>query len=334
VFAAQELMGIHYAILERIGSAMESQWAVVFPGQGSQSVGMLGELGSREPIVRQTFREASDVLGTDLWNLTQNGPAETLNRTEFTQPAMLAAGVAVWRVLASRVDAGPAFAAGHSLGEYSALVAAGALSFPEAVALVAERAAAMQEAVPEGQGAMAAILGLDDEAVVALCAAHAGPGVLEAVNFNSPGQVVIAGSADAVERAIAAAPAAGAKRALRLPVSVPSHCALMRPAAERLLRRLETTEFRVPSVPVLHNVNAGTVDSIEALRAILAEQLYRPVRWVDTVRGMRARGVGTLVEAGPGKVLTGLAKRIERDLQLFEVSDESSLARTLDALAA
>jgi [acyl-carrier-protein] S-malonyltransferase len=313
---------------------MESQWAVMFPGQGSQSVGMLGELGSKRPVVRETFQEASDVLGMDLWDLCQNGPVETLNRTEYTQPAMLAAGVAAWRVLTAATHTRPGMLAGHSLGEYSALVAADALDFPAAVGLVAERAAAMQGAVPEGRGAMAAILGMEDAAVVALCAAESGSDVLEAVNFNSPGQVVIAGSAAAVERAIAAAPGAGAKRALRLPVSVPSHCALMRPAAERLMAKLKATELRLPRIPVLHNVNAGPVDSVAELRAILAEQLFRPVRWVETIQAMRAGAVQALVEAGPGRVLTGLAKRIDRDLLLLEISDEASLAKTLDALGA
>ncbi|MFO8003512.1 ACP S-malonyltransferase [Thioalkalivibrio sp.] len=311
---------------------MESQWAVMFPGQGSQSVGMLGELGSNHPIVLETFQEASDVLGTDLWGLCQNGPPERLNRTEHTQPAMLAAGVAAWRVLTAATPSRPVMLAGHSLGEYSALVAADALDFAAAVGLVAERAAAMQGAVPEGQGAMAAILGMEDSAVVALCNAASGSDVLEAVNFNSPGQVVIAGSAAAVERAIAAAPGAGAKRALRLPVSVPSHCALMLPAAERLMVKLDATELRLPRIPVLHNVSAAPVASIADLRKILAEQLFRPVRWVETIQAMRARGVRCLVEAGPGRVLTGLAKRIDRDLQLLEVSDEASLKKTLDAL--
>lgn len=313
---------------------MESHWALVFPGQGSQSVGMLNELGANRPVVRATFEEASDVLGMDLWALCQGGPAETLNRTEHTQPAMLAAGVAAWRVLMSVTDARPDMLAGHSLGEYSALVAADALDFPAAVELVAARAAAMQGAVPEGQGAMAAILGMNDASVLALCAAEAGADVLEAVNFNSPGQVVIAGSAVAVARAIAAAPALGAKRAVPLPVSVPSHCALMRPAAERLAARLDDTELRLPSIPVLHNASAASVDSVAALRSILAEQLFRPVRWVETIQAMRARGVSVLVEAGPGRVLTGLAKRIDRDLQLFEVSDETSLEKTRGALGA
>jgi len=313
---------------------MESRWAVVFPGQGSQSVGMLGALGESRSIVRETFREASDVLATDLWELTQNGPVETLNQTEFTQPAMLAAGVAAWRVLAEATNLRPARMAGHSLGEYSALVAAGALEFADAVALVSTRAEAMQAAVPAGAGAMAAILGLEDAAVRDLCIAHAGDDVLEAVNFNAPGQVVIAGAVAAVERAVAAAPAAGAKRAIRLPVSVPSHCAMMRPAAERLAARLATTPLRLPEIPVLHNVSAAPVQTVEELRAILAEQLYRPVRWVETVQTMRASGIQALVEVGPGKVLTGLAKRIDRDLQLLEVSDESSLARTLEALEA
>ena len=313
---------------------MESQWAVVFPGQGSQSVGMLGALGESRPVVQETFAEASDVLGTDLWTLARNGPAETLNRTEYTQPAMLAAGVAAWRVLVGATDLRPSRMAGHSLGEYSALVAAGALEFADAVALVSERAAAMQDAVPADAGAMAAILGLEDAAARALCVAQSGDDVLEAVNFNSPGQVVIAGSAAAVERAVAAAPAAGAKRALRLPVSVPSHCALMRPAAERLAARLASTELRLPEIPVLHNVSAAPVQTVAELRAILAEQLYRPVRWVETVQAMRAAGVQVLVEVGPGKVLTGLARRIDRNLEAVELSDESGLARTLEALRA
>jgi [acyl-carrier-protein] S-malonyltransferase len=313
---------------------MESHWAVVFPGQGSQSVGMLGALAQARAIVRDTFDEASDVVATNLWELAQHGPAETLNQTEFTQPAMLAAGVAVWRVLAEATSLRPARMAGHSLGEYSALVAAGALEFSDAVALVATRAEAMQAAVPAGAGAMAAILGLDDAAVRELCAAHAEGEVLEAVNFNAPGQVVIAGSAAAVKRAVAAAPAAGAKRSIQLPVSVPSHCALMRPAAERLAARLAITPLRLPDIPVLHNVSAAPVQAVGELRSILAEQLYRPVRWVETVQTMRAGGVKVLIEAGPGKVLTGLAKRIDRDLQLLDLSDEDGLARTLEALGA
>jgi len=311
---------------------MDTQWAAVFPGQGSQSVGMLGDLAEHYPVVRDTFDEASDILNTDLWALVETGPIETLNRTEFTQPAMLAAGVAVWRVWTAQTAARPAATAGHSLGEYSALVAAEALTFGDAVALVRERALAMQNAVPEGQGAMAALLGLEDAAVVELCAAQAGGEVLEAVNFNSPGQVVIAGSAEAVGRAIAAAREVGAKRAVLLPVSVPSHCALMKPAAERLLERLDATEFRLPLIPVLHNVHADTVTSPRALRSILAEQLYRPVRWADTVRNMRERGLDTLLEYGPGKVLTGLGKRIDRELHLLEISDSAGLAKALETL--
>ncbi|AGA33246.1 Malonyl CoA-acyl carrier protein transacylase [Thioalkalivibrio nitratireducens DSM 14787] len=307
---------------------------MVFPGQGSQSVGMLDELGRTWPVVRDTFREASDALGADLWDLTQNGPAEQLNRTENTQPAMLAAGVAAWRVLTTEVPDMPALAAGHSLGEYSALVAADALDFPDAVRLVRERALAMQDAVVEGAGAMAAILGMDDDAVQALCDAQAGGEVLEPVNFNSPGQVVIAGTAAAVDRALAAASSTGARKAVRLPVSVPSHCALMRPAAERLRSALQSVDLRMPRIPVLHNVSAAPVDSVEALREILAEQLYRPVRWVETVQAMRARGVQTLVEAGPGRVLTGLAKRIDRDLALLEISNAESLAKSVAALQA
>lgn len=313
---------------------MTTSWAAVFPGQGSQATGMLADLGDDHSIVRDTFQEASDVLDADLWSLCQHGPVEQLNQTEWTQPVMLAAGVAMWRLLTQQTDARPQAVAGHSLGEYSALVAAGVLRFPEAVRLVAERARAMQAAVPEGEGAMAAILGLDDDAVQSLCRDNAGGEVLEAVNLNAPGQVVIAGSAAAVDRAVAAARDAGAKRALKLPVSVPSHCALMYPAAERLQTALDATTFAEPQIPVWQNVTAAPADSAVAIKENLAAQLYRPVRWVETIRGLRAEGVAVEVECGPGRVLTGLAKRIDRELELFDVSDRDTLKATLERLAA
>jgi [acyl-carrier-protein] S-malonyltransferase len=308
-----------------------AQLSFVFPGQGSQAVGMLADLAAAFPSVRATFDEASAALGLDLWQLVQEGPAEALNVTCNTQPAMLAAGVAVWRVWREQGGAVPGLLAGHSLGEYTALVAAEAIGFADAVRLVAERGRLMQAAVPEGEGAMAAILGLDDAQVRTVCAEAARGDVVEAVNFNSPGQVVIAGSAAAVERAIAAAKAAGAKRAVTLPVSVPSHCALMRPAAERLSERLAGISVRAPAIPVLHNVNADRVDGPAAIREILARQLYSPVRWVDTVRRMHAEGVRTCVECGPGKVLAGLGKRIAKEMECLAVYDPAGLAAALEA---
>ncbi|WP_081616641.1 ACP S-malonyltransferase [Thioalkalivibrio sp. ALJ16] len=312
---------------------MTTNWAAVFPGQGSQSTGMLADLGDDHAIVRDTFQEASDCLDADLWSLCQHGPVEQLNQTEWTQPVMLAAGVAAWRLLCAQTDARPQALAGHSLGEYSALVAADVLRFPDAVRLVAERARAMQAAVPEGEGAMAAILGLEDEAVQALCRAHAGDQVLEAVNLNAPGQVVIAGNTAAVDRAVGAAKEAGAKRALRLPVSVPSHCALMQPAAEQLQAVLDRTAFSSPTIPVWQNVTAGPVESAADIEANLAAQLYRPVRWVETIRGLRAQGTGVQVECGPGRVLSGLAKRIDRELELFDVADRATLEATIQRLS-
>ncbi len=306
--------------------------AFLFPGQGSQSVGMLGQLAGSYPEVRETFAEASDVLGRDLWSLAAEGPAEELDRTENTQPAMLAAGVAVWRCWRGRGGAMPATMAGHSLGEYTALVCAGALDFADAVGLVAERARLMQAAVPAGQGAMAAVLGLDDAQVVAVCAEHAQGEVLSAVNFNAPGQVVIAGAVAAVERGVAAAKAAGAKRAVLLPVSVPSHCALMQGSAEQLAERLEATTIRLPSVPVLHNVSVAIADSPDTLRSLLAQQLYSPVRWVETIRALAGMGIATAVEAGPGKVLAGLSKRIDKTMTTLPVFDAAGLDHALEVI--
>ena len=302
----------------------------VFPGQGSQAVGMMADLAGALPVVRETFDEASAALGFDLWRLVQDGPAEQLNLTHNTQPAMLAAGVAAWRAWQQGGGPQPAVLAGHSLGEYAALVAADAIGFADASRLVAERGRLMQAAVPEGAGAMAAVLGLDDEQVRSACAEAAAGEVVEAVNYNSPGQVVIAGQAAAVARAVEAAKALGAKRAVLLPVSVPSHCELMRPAAERLAERLAAVEIRMPRVPVLHNVDVAGAASPDGIRDRLARQLYSPVRWVETVRRMAADGVGLVVECGPGKVLSGLVKRIDRNLEAAAVHDPASLAAALE----
>lgn len=309
---------------------MNTNIAFVFPGQGSQSVGMLDELAAEHAIVRDTFDEASDALGADLWALVTTGPKELLNRTENTQPAMLAAGVAVWRVWHAAHGPQPQWMAGHSLGEFTALVCAGSLDFGDAARLVAHRGRLMQEAVPPGRGAMAAVLGLTDDQVRALCGEAAGDQVVEAVNFNAPGQVVIAGDTDAVERAIAAATAAGAKRVLPLPVSVPSHCALMRPAAEHFEAEIATVEVRVPAIKVLHNVSVGSASGPGEIRDLLVRQLYSPVRWVETVQRVASEGATSLLEAGPGKVLSGLTKRIDKRLRALTVSDPKGLAAALE----
>ena len=312
---------------------MTQKIAFVFPGQGSQSVGMLNALAESYPLVQQTFDEASDAVDVDLWTLASDGPAEDLNQTFNTQPAMLAAGVAVWRVWRQLQGASPAMMAGHSLGEYTALVCAGAISFGDATALVAQRGRLMQQAVPKGEGAMAAILGLDDEQVRTLCDQAAAGDVVEAVNFNSPGQVVIAGSAVAVERAMELAKEAGARRTIALPVSVPSHCALMKPAAEKLQLKLADVAIETPAIAVIHNVSVSSESDVEVIRQRLVEQLHAPVRWVETVRKMQADGIGMLVEAGPGKVLTGLARRIDRKLNavaLFEPQGFDDLLESIN----
>ena len=303
--------------------------AFVFPGQGSQSVGMMQGWSERAEV-RATFAEASDALGQDLWALVTEGPADLLNQTVNTQPAMLAADVAVWRVWQAAGGATPALLAGHSLGEYAALVAAGALNFADAVKLVRFRAEAMQAAVPEGVGAMAAILGLDDDAVRAVCADAAAGEVVEAVNLNSPGQVVIAGNKAAVERAMALAKERGAKRALPLPVSVPSHSSLMLPAAEKLLAHLQDVTIATPTIPVLHNTDVHSHADAGAIRAALAKQLHTPVRWVETVQALKAAGIERVIECGPGKVLAGLAKRIDDSLPAVALVDEASLQAALN----
>jgi [acyl-carrier-protein] S-malonyltransferase len=306
-----------------------TQFAYVFPGQGSQTVGMLAELASENPQVEATFREASDALGYDLWQLVQQGPAEELNKTWQTQPALLAASVAIYRVLQSKNAVQPSMMAGHSLGEYSALVCAGVLNFADAIKLVELRGKLMQEAVPEGTGAMQAIIGLDDASIRKACEESAQGQVVSPVNFNSPGQVVIAGNKEAVERAGAACKAAGAKRALPLPVSVPSHCALMKPAADKLAVALEAITFSAPSVPVVNNVDVKCETEGAAIRSALVRQLYSPVRWTESVEFIAAQGVEQLLEVGPGKVLTGLTKRIVDSLSAAAVNDSASLSAAL-----
>lgn len=304
--------------------------AGVFPGQGSQSLGMLAELASRFVDVQATFAEASDVLGKDLWQLAQEGPEAALNSTENTQPLMLAAGVAVWQVWLKEGGCMPVALAGHSLGEYSALVAAGVLPFAQAVALVAERARLMQGAVAEGTGAMAAILGLEDAQIIAACEQAAEGQVVEAVNFNSPAQVVIAGDAAAVDRAIAVATTLGAKKAVKLSVSVPSHCLLMQPAAEQLAIHLQNVTFSAPQIPVLHNVDATIRTTPEQICTALEQQLYRPVRWVDTIQQLKTQyAVNAIVEFGPGRVLAGLNKRIDRRMPAVCVYDSATLEEAL-----
>ncbi len=302
--------------------------AFVFPGQGSQSVGMMAAYGDAA-VVRDTLAEASDALGADLARMMAEGPAEALNQTVNTQPAMLAAGVAVYRLWLAGGGAAPALMAGHSLGEYTALTCAGALDFADAIRLVRLRAEAMQSAVPEGVGAMAAVLGLDDDGIRAVCAEAAQGEVLEAVNFNSPGQVVIAGNKAAVERGCALAKEKGAKRALPLPVSVPSHCALMKPAAEQLLITMAGIEIKSPAIPVIHNADVAAHAEPAAIREALARQLHSPVRWVESMQAFAARGVTRIAECGPGKVLAGLNKRILDNVPTVALADAAALAEAL-----
>ncbi|MEK9133281.1 MAG: ACP S-malonyltransferase [Pseudomonadota bacterium] len=303
--------------------------AFVFPGQGSHSVGMMNALAAEFPVVRQTFSEASQALGYDLWQMVEQGPEEKLNRTEVTQPAMLVAGVATWRAWLASKGPLPQVMAGHSLGEYSALVCAEALDFSDAVKLVADRARFMQEAVPIGQGGIAAILGLDDDAVRKLCEQAAQGEVLDAVNFNSPNQVVIAGAAAAVARAVEQSKAAGAKRAVVLPMSVPAHSRLMHPAAQRMAERIKTVNVRSPRVPVIHNVHLRAESDPEAIRNALVRQIESPVRWVELIQKMAADGVDRMVECGPGKVLAGLNKRIVKTFETLPVYDPATLREAL-----
>lgn len=307
------------------------KYAIVFPGQGSQSLGMLSDLAQNFPSVEQTFAEASEALGFDLWQLTQTD-ADALNQTQNTQPAMLAAGYATYQVLASETELNPACMAGHSLGEYTALVASGALGFADGIKLVKTRAELMQSAVPQGVGAMAAILGLDDETVVSICENYAAEGVVEAVNFNSPGQVVIAGNKDAVDATCETMKAAGAKRAVVLPVSVPSHCSLMNEAAAEFSKAVNATEFSLGSVDVLHNVDKSPASSADEIREKLVAQLHKPVLWTGSVQTMANMGVEKLIEAGPGKVLAGLTRRIDKSLNANAVLDSASVAATIEEI--
>lgn len=306
--------------------------AFVFPGQGSQSQGMLSGLGASHPVVRQTFDEASSVLGMDLWSLVQDGPEDALNSTVNTQPAMLAAGVALWRVWCETTDIRPLWMAGHSLGEYTALVCADAMSFADAISLVRSRGELMQSAVPEGVGAMAAIIGLEDDQIRDAClTAETASEKVAPANYNAPGQVVIAGHAPAVLRAMAEARGMGAKRALQLPVSVPSHCVLMRPAAERFAAILADVPVAIPRFTVLHNVDATARTESDSVKSALVEQLYSPVRWVDTIQQFSVLGVEQIVECGPGKVLAGLNKRIAPGSPTTPFFDAESLAKAMES---
>lgn len=305
--------------------------ALVFPGQGSQSVGMLNDIAGDFREVTDTFSEASQSLGYDLWQLVQQGPAEELDKTVHTQPALLTASYAIWRILKSKKNIQPVILAGHSLGEYTALVCANAISFTDAVRLVAARGEYMQAAAPAGQGALAAIVGLDDSTVQTICEqAKLASDVLSPANFNSPGQVVIAGHKLAVERALVLAKEAGARLAKLLPVSVPSHCALMKPAAERLSKLLEQISIQKPTVPVISNVDVTVYDNPDAIRDGLTRQLFMPVRWVETIQAFAKQRISSIVECGPGKVLTGLNKRIAPDIQLNYTADLASLQSLLE----
>lgn len=288
--------------------------AFVFPGQGSQKIGMLADLAEQNPIIEKTFSEASDVLGYDMWQLIQQGAQEDINLTQRTQPILLTCSVAIWRLWNEKQGAVPSQMAGHSLGEWSALVCANVIDFADGLRIVEARGKYMQQAVPLGQGAMAAIIGLDDQAILDACTEARDLGVVDAVNFNAPGQVVIAGSNDAVERAMEICKSAGAKRALPLPVSAPFHTSLMKPAADNLADMVNAVSFRAPEVPIMHNVHAKNEQDPEAIKALMLEQIYSPVKWVDCVKQLKESGINTIVECGPGKVLSGLCKRIDRDL--------------------
>ena len=288
--------------------------AFVFPGQGSQKIGMLAELAEQNPIIEQTFSEASGVLGYDMWQLIQQGEQDEINLTQRTQPILLTCSVAIYRLWNEQQGTVPSQMAGHSLGEWSALVCANVIDFADGLRIVEARGKYMQQAVPVGQGAMAAIIGLDDQAILNACSEASSLGVVDAVNFNAPGQVVIAGSNNAVERAMEICKSAGAKRALPLPVSAPFHTSLMKPAADNLAEMVNAVTFRAPEVPIIHNVHAKNENDPAVIKALMLEQIYSPVKWVDCVKQLKASGASTLVECGPGKVLSGLAKRIDREL--------------------
>ena len=311
---------------------MNKNLAFVFPGQGSQKIGMLAGLASVNTVVLDTFSEASEALGYDLWELVQTGEQEAINLTERTQPILLASSVAIWRLWQERSGPSPSVLAGHSLGEWSALVCSGVLEFTHALSIVRARGAYMQKAVPLGVGAMAAILGLDDQAVLDACDTARQGEVVDAVNFNAPGQIVIAGSALAVERAIELCKASGAKRALPLPISAPFHTSLMQPAAENLADLVNSTVFSTPQIPVIHNVHGQTESNPDAIKALMLEQIYKPVMWVNCVNGLKSRGAEILIECGPGRVLNGLSKRIDRELTSYATDDLASLENALSSL--
>jgi len=307
--------------------------AIVFPGQGSQSVGMMTDWGDYQPVVKEVYAQASEVLGYNLWEVVSEGPAGRLNQTEITQPAMLCAGAACWRIIKDLEGLPQAqLMSGHSLGEYTALVCAGSLDIESAVKLVAKRGKLMQSAVAAGDGAMAAIIGLPDEDVIKACG-KVQSGIVEAVNFNAPGQVVIAGEKISVDEAMENARALGAKRTLPLPVSVPSHCSLMQSAADKLLEALESTNITMPRIPVIHNQNAGVADSEDEIRQLLKKQLYQPVKWVESVQAMHSQRIECLIECGPGKVLSGLTRRIEKSLRAEAIFDIASLEKTIQSFA-
>jgi len=305
----------------------------VFPGQGSQKLGMLADLATKFPEIEETFGEASEVLGKDLWEICQSDPRQELNQTDITQPALLAASIAIWRVWQSQKAPQPTILSGHSLGEYSALTCSGVLSFADAIALVNRRGLYMQAAVSAGTGKMAAIVGLDDEKISGLCEKAAEGQVVSAANYNSPGQTVIAGDVDAVERAMVLCKEAGAKRALPLNVSVPSHCALMKPAAEQLRQALEGVSFSAPTIPVVQNVNGHTSSEPDAIKENLIKQLYAPVLWVDSVKAMRTSGVDRVVECGPGKVLSGLIRRIEPEMSCLASDTADGLESAISEMS-
>lgn len=311
---------------------MNSNLAFVFPGQGSQKIGMLADLGAANPLVEETFQEASDVLGYDAWKLIQEGEQEEINLTERTQPLLLTSSVAIWRLWQQQGGPQPAALAGHSLGEWSALVCAGVVSFADAVEIVRARGAFMQQAVPVGVGAMAAIMGMDDQIVIDACTEAANGEIVAAVNFNAPGQVVIAGDAAAVARAVDICKKAGAKRAVELPVSAPFHTSLMRPAADNLSELVMEKNFSAPRIPVLHNVHAKTEEDPEKIKSLMLEQIYQPVLWVDCVNGLSRRGAEILIECGPGRVLNGLSKRIDRSLTSLATDDVASLENALTSV--
>ena len=308
---------------------IDTTLAFLFPGQGSQAVGMLADIAQQQSIVHDTFAEASEALGYDMWDLVQNAEQEQLNLTEKTQPIMLVSSVALWRVWQSSSEVRPAFLAGHSLGEFSALVCAGSLNFVDAVTLVRDRGRFMQTAVPLGEGAMAAVLGLSDDVIAEICDKASSSSVVEAVNYNSPGQVVIAGLVAGVEVAIALCKDAGAKRVMPLPVSAPFHTSLMRPAGEKLADKVAQLALAAPSIPVVHNVHGQTESEPEKIKELLIQQIYSPVKWVDCIQTMVNSGIEKTIECGPGKVLSGLSRRIHKPLSVFNIQDSAGLEKAL-----